>query len=348
MSPSTGSTPPGSPPPAPLRIAVTGASGFFGGRVMRHLQSLGHTVYGFGGRPRDRIDADLQLAYASWDITVGPLADAPEVDAVVHCAAKVIDWGPRDEFISANVVGTRNVLATWPDARFVHISTASVYDDHTATTFTEDMVVPQLATQSRHAGWLNSYAITKRVAEYEVATRNENHAILRPHVIYGPSDTTILPGLMSRVRRGKLFIPGNGDEVRLSITHVDNLVQGVERALASDATGAFNIADRVTPTAHEALAAMLAILRVDARVVFVPRALAWHAAPLLETVWRLRRAVEAPPFTRYTIAHVAWTHMLDLTRSTELLGYEPVMNFPESFATLSIEPTIAARLARLR
>ncbi|MBC7645016.1 MAG: NAD(P)-dependent oxidoreductase [Thermoleophilia bacterium] len=329
---------------APLRIAVTGASGFFGGRVLRHLRDQGHTVFAFGGRDREHVDEEVRADYSSWDITAGPLESPPEVDAVVHCAAKVTDWGAHADFVRVNVVGTRNVLNTWPEARFVHISTASVYDDHHIDLLSEDKVVPEQMLEVKHASWLSSYAITKRLAEFEVATRNPNHAILRPHAIYGPNDTTILPGLITRMRRGKLFIPGHGHEVRISITHVDNLVHSVECALACNATGTFNVADAVTPTVHQALSAMFEAVAVDVRIVYVSRTLAWHVAPLLEGLWRLRRSPSAPPFTRYTITHVAWTHMLDLTRTITLLGYEPAVNFPESIKTVSIEPSIAAQL----
>ena len=111
-----------------MRIAVTGASGFVGGRVARALAAAGHTVLPYGRRPASALAAPLR-GYVAWDVTDGPI-DAPPVYAVVHCAARVDDWGPEAAFHVANVDGTRAVLATWPDARrVVYVSTSSVYSD---------------------------------------------------------------------------------------------------------------------------------------------------------------------------------------------------------------------------
>src|SRR5215831_2431418 len=108
-----------------MLVAVTGASGFIGGHVARRLVADGHRVIGYGRRP----DPGLGFEYARWDITGEPAQDLPRVDAVVHCAGSVTEWGSDKEFDAANVAGTRHVLDGFTTARsFVHMSSASVYD----------------------------------------------------------------------------------------------------------------------------------------------------------------------------------------------------------------------------
>src|SRR5688572_17661827 len=110
----------------PRRVAVTGASGFVGSKAVEHLRALGYEVVGFGRRDVARVPAAAQEGYRQWDIESGPLADPPEVDAVVHSAGCIDDWGRYPRFYRGNVVGTENVLATFPNARFVFVSSASV------------------------------------------------------------------------------------------------------------------------------------------------------------------------------------------------------------------------------
>lgn len=319
------------------RIAVTGASGYLGGVVVRHLRARGCEVFALGQRSSDRVAADLRAGYASWDIASGTLPDAPDVDAVVHCAGKVSDWGRDADFEQVNVIGTRNVVDTWPDARLVHVSTASIYNDHHAGVLHERDADPSDRAAIDAVDWLSAYGRSKRLAEYEVASRATNWAILRPHAIYGPDDTQLVPRVAARVRRGRLLLPGDGRTTRISMVHVDNLVHAIDCALESDAVGAFNVVDAITPTVHEAMTAAFAAIDLPVRLVYAPRAPIWAIARPVEAAWRLARRRTAPPLHRYSLAHVAFDHVLDITEAQERLGYDPQVGYPESFATITVK-----------
>ena len=317
-------------------VAVTGASGFLGSCVARRLRERGHSVHAYGRRDRAAVPADLRDMYASWDIASGTLDSAPAVDAVVHCAGTVTDWGPRKLFETVNVDGTRSVARTWPAARFVHISTASAYDPtHGADVITEDLIDPTDRAAIDDIRWLNDYGRTKRLAEHVVATEVRDWIILRPHAIYGPGDTQLAPKLVSRIRRGRLLIPGTG-QVRVSVVHIDNLLDAIERSLDTDVRGAYNIADGVVPSVDETMNALLDSMGRDARIVHVPRWLAWSLGWLLEKIWRVAGATDAPPVSRYVVAHLAWDNVVDISRARRDLGYVPTIGYPESFATISI------------
>ncbi|MCW2950279.1 MAG: NAD-dependent epimerase/dehydratase [Thermoleophilia bacterium] len=321
------------------RVAVTGASGYLGTAVVRHLRARGLDVFAYGRRPADHVAVDVRERYTSWDLVRGPLTAPPDVDAVVHCASNVSDWGPYGDFAAPNVVGTRNVIDTWPSARLVHISSASIYNDHHAGVLFESDADPADRAAAGRVKWLSNYGRSKRFAECEVAHAARDWAILRPHVIYGPEDTQLMPRLLEQVRHGRLVLPGNGRATRISMVHIDNLVHAIDRALASDAVGVFNVVDSVTPTVHEAVTAAFAAVEVPVQITYLPRGLLWATARALEPTWRLVGARSAPPLQRYSLAHVAWDHVLDITQARERLGYAPKLAYPDSFATITV-PTV--------
>src|SRR5690606_33045648 len=124
-----------------------------------------------------------------WDLTAGP--HPGDFDAVVHAGALADDWAPLADAMRANQLGTRNVAVSFPGARLVHLSTSSVYDAFTATVHATEDEGP--ATR-----FLSSYSESKAAAEAEAAAADA--VILRPHAVYGPGDTTLLPRVIAAVR----------------------------------------------------------------------------------------------------------------------------------------------------
>jgi 2-alkyl-3-oxoalkanoate reductase len=293
-----------------VRIAVTGATGFLGGAIAAALAESGHEVTGFGRRPRGW--SHPHARYRVWDITRAPLRGDRDVDAVVHCAALADDWAPRDRALAVNRDGTRMVVRTFPGARIVHLSTSSVYD-----AFAPNVEVREDEGPARR--FLSAYAESKAFAEFELA--GADAVILRPHGVYGPGDTTLLPRLLARVRGGRLILPEAG-EVRHSLTHVDNLVLAVRRALdPAVPRGTYNVADDTPVLLSAVLREVLERRGIDARIVGIPYAAAFAAARSLEAAARLTRT--RPATTRYAVSQLGRERTLDLTRAREVLHYRP-------------------------
>jgi nucleoside-diphosphate-sugar epimerase len=296
-----------------MRIAVTGASGFVGGRLARALAARGHAVIAYGRREEGALRHPLSN-YRTWDLR-GALDAPPEVDAVVHCAALVGDWGKEQEYADVNVGGTRQVLAAFPAARrVVSVSTSSVYSSGT----------PHVGVTESHpvGGCRTAYGRTKAESERVTIQARPDAVILRPHIVYGPGDETLVPRLLQTIRRGRLLVPGSGKN-RVSVTHVDNLVHAVERAIASGVSGPFNVSDAAPVPMSDLLAILLTRMDNPARPIFVPRAAAWWAAVALETVWPSRRPPRGPVLTRYVVEQLADEHTLDISRAQAELGYAP-------------------------
>ncbi|WP_030677794.1 NAD(P)-dependent oxidoreductase [Streptomyces rimosus] len=284
-----------------MRIAVTGARGFVGGAVCRAAADRGWTVHA--------------LTRADWDLTTGPWPDAPRVDAVVHAAAAVSDWGPPAPVWHANLTGTRNVAASFPGVRLVHISTASVYDPFRPTVLAQEPEAPV------HR-YLTPYAASKAAAEQTLSTR-PNTVILRPHAVYGPGDRTLLPRVLSAVRGSSLWLPGDGTALQ-SLTHIHHLTDAT--LLACDpaaAPGTYNIADADTVPIGEALRELLAARGRRVRLRSFPRPVASAIATTAETTWRLTHRPNPPRITRYAISHLAVERTLDLGAARRRLGFRP-------------------------
>ncbi len=321
-----------------MRVVVTGASGFVGGAVARGLVADGHEVW-TSSRRDPAVDGAWHLA---WDLTTGPLADAPPVDAVVHAGAAVSDWCALDVARATNVAGTLAVRDTFPGARFVHVSSGSVYDPYRPSVRAREHEAPV-------ARYLDAYGTTKAEAERALARDVARHpdrgavVVLRPHAVYGPGDTTLLPRVEAAVRRGRLVLPGGG-RVLQSLTHVDTLLAAVRAAVVlpdetvraqcggggpSPGWLVANVADAEPVVLRDALVDALRRRGTAVRVVAVPVRPAWALAGAVETVARRLRRPEPPRLTRYALSHLAMERTYDLAVLRDVLGVDPA---PTSFA----------------
>lgn len=292
-----------------MRVAVTGASGFVGGAVCAEAVRRGWETYGFSRRPVAGVD------WRYWDITSGPLADPPEVDVVVHAAAAVTDWGRADRVWRANVTGTRDVALTFPGTRFVHVSSASVYDPFVPTVLATEIEAPV------HR-YLTPYGASKAEAERLLSARPDT-VVLRPHAVYGPGDPTLLPRLRAAVRDGTLWMAGDGSAPQ-SLTSIRNLTNAVLAACGSSATGVFNIADAAPVRVDTAIRGLFAALGLPGpRLRRLPTAVATPLAVTVEALYRLVRSPRPPRLTRYAISHLAVERTLDISAAKAHLGYVP-------------------------
>ncbi|MFC5746887.1 NAD-dependent epimerase/dehydratase family protein [Actinomadura rugatobispora] len=312
-----------------MKVAVTGASGFVGGAVCRALAERGIETHAYGRRTVvDRAHVG-GASYRSWDLTQGPLLDAPEVNAVIHCAGSVSDWGRASTLFATNLTGTKNALAAFPKARFVHVSTASVYDPYSPTVMAKEHEAPA-------PRYLNAYGASKAAAERAVLSVMRGHGralwrgpsrrealILRPHAVYGPGDTTLLPRVLSSVRGPVLTAVGRPRQ-RVSLTSVANLAQACLLAACGPVgTGVYNITDAEPVTLDEAFRALLGERGVKARPVYLPAAPVRSLAAAVEGAYLLARRPQPPTLTRYAIGHLAVERTLDITAARSVLGYEP-------------------------
>ncbi|MEW2297966.1 NAD(P)-dependent oxidoreductase [Streptomyces sp. NPDC006743] len=281
-----------------ITVAVTGASGFCGGRVARSAAARGDEVLCVGRRPGP------VGRHVVWD-AAREVPDLRGADVVVHCAAAVGDPvpGSRAEALmrAVNVDGTARLLRAAAGRPVVWVSSASVYAPGPGRArLTEDHPV---------RGQLNAYGRTK--AAGEALALAAGAVVLRPRAVYGTGDPHLVPRLLARVRHGLLLLPG--PSVPLSLTAVENLATAC-LAAAGWPPGAYNIADPVPYDRDAAVRAVLAAHGVRARIRPVPRPLARTAAGAVQALGRLRPERE-PFLTPYAIDQLAAPVVLDVSRA---------------------------------
>src|SRR5262249_52449204 len=185
-----------------MRIFITGASGFVGGAAARYFVGKGHDVRAMSRS--EKSDAAINAMHVTpvrCDLENVTPASIDNADAVVHCAAFVEQWGPKDAWKKFNVDGTERMLTAAKAAgvkRFIHISTESVLWKGQSLN-NADETYP-LALNSPYP-----YSWTKAQAEVLVQKANTPEfqtIILRPRFIWGPGDTTLLPLIEHMAKTG--------------------------------------------------------------------------------------------------------------------------------------------------
>ncbi|NWJ48399.1 MAG: NAD(P)-dependent oxidoreductase [Chloroflexi bacterium] len=308
-------------------IAITGVTGFIGSKLAEYFAERGYRLIGFGRR--EPLKPALLERYIHWDITEGALQLDEEVDVVLHCAGNVSDWDTHEVMYRVNVEGTRNVLETFKKARqFVYVSTASVYDlHHNSSWLTEDAPYPQQ--------YLNAYATTKMEAEMAIKQYGRTNAVIvRPHIVYGPGDTSILPRLLEARRFGRFLVVGDGSNL-LSITYIENFCRAIDLIIQRDFEfEIFNLADAYTGTVNEILAAFKQSLNFNEKMLHIDKRLALLGGTVLEKLFRLLRRKQPPLITPFVVAQMASGYRLDISKACAMLGYCPEYDFYRGFEEL--------------
>ena len=208
------------------RVLVTGANGFAGAAICRHLLARGRAVRGAVRRTDAALPAGVERT------VVGALGDDTDwrqalegVDAVVHCAARVhvlreTEADPLAAFRRVNVDASRRLAEQAIAAgvrRFVFLSSVGA------------MVA------AARPGAASPYQRSKLEAEQALAQVAAGSGLilvmLRPPLIYGPG----APGNFARLQRlvaQGLPLPLASLDNRRSLLFVGNLAEAVEAALA--------------------------------------------------------------------------------------------------------------------
>jgi nucleoside-diphosphate-sugar epimerase len=313
-------------------IFITGATGLVGSHAAEEALKRGHRV-----RVLVRPTSDTRwLDQWGVDRVVGDLEDADALregavgaDWILNCAAKVGDWGTLEEFRRLNVGALRLLLEAACEAkvqRLVHVSSLGVYEgrDHYGT----DETVPPAANS------LDAYTRSKTEAEAlvleYVRDRGLAAAIVRPGFIYGERDRTVLPKLLTNLRRGTFAFFGSGEQ-RLNCVYVKNLVHAI--FLAAEVPAAvgevFNVTDAepVTKTMFVGRVAAMAGLPLPRR--HIPLPVARFLATAVEGTARLLKSKKPPLINKARYKFLGLNLDYSIEKARRVLGYQPPYTFDE-------------------
>jgi nucleoside-diphosphate-sugar epimerase len=315
-------------------MLVTGGTGLVGSHVAEQARSRGLRVRCLvrgGANAAFLRNLGCELVEGDLDQPASLAAAVAGVTVVVHCAAKVGDWGPTEGYRRVNVDGTRALLeaatATGLLKRWVQISSLGVYEgrDHYGT---------DEATEPSSAG-IDGYTLTKVESEKLVVdwmrSKGLPGVVLRPGFIYGERDRTVLPRLLERLRSGKFAYLGSPEKL-MNNTWVGNLCHAVWLAIErDDVTGeVFNIRDPRLVTKREFIETVCAAAGLERPRKIVPIAVAKVLARVLEGLWRLLKRQEAPSLNSARLKFLGLNLDYSIDKAIRRLGYSPPADFRDA------------------
>ncbi|MBI2403323.1 MAG: NAD-dependent epimerase/dehydratase family protein [Gemmatimonadetes bacterium] len=214
---------------------MTGASGFIGAALLRHLAPRWSLAALY--RRRDPGSEfwereGCRVVYGDLDDQKALAALVRDADVVFHCAARMA----KDDLAASqrvNVAGTerlaRAALANGV-ARFIYVSSISVYaaTRRAGPTITEDL-------EPANLGRLNAYSFTKYQGELRVrglaARDGLGYTIVRPTNVYGPRSGPWFLQLERLLRR----VPVAIGDVPIDVVYLDDLLVALQEAALSSA-----------------------------------------------------------------------------------------------------------------
>ena len=286
-----------------MHVLVTGAGGFLGRYIAEELLARGHRVRGLarGEYPEvqrqgvEMLRGDIRDAQAVSAAVEG-------VDGVIHAAAVAGIWGPRKTYFDINFHGAMHVLDACRQRgvdRLVYCSSPSVTFDGS-----DQSGVDESAPYPRR--FLCHYPHSKAEAERRILAANSSElstCALRPHLIWGPRDTHLVPRLLERGRTGQLRIVGAGANL-VDMVYVENAAAAHVDALDALQNGvaggrAYFISQGEPVNCWQWINQLLALGRVPPVQKSVSFRTAWRAGWLLEMIWRLTGRQDEPRMTRF-------------------------------------------------
>jgi nucleoside-diphosphate-sugar epimerase len=287
-----------------MRVLVAGATGVLGRELMPALAAAGHEAQGFsrrGGEGLRAIDAlDIDA--------VAGLAASFRPDAVVNLLTAIPeDVNPRKvaaAFAPTNRLraeGTRNLIASAPEAFHVAESIAFIYDP-----------APGLATEDDPV-WADPPApfvpILAAVDTMERATLDAGGAVLRLGYLHGPGTGFAPEGSMTKLVRKRQMPLGGASASMLPFLHTADAAAAFVAVLERRERGILNVVEDDPAPMHEWLPAYAK--RIGAKP---PRKL---------PVWLVRMA--AGP---YGVAFLNDIRGSSNARAKQALGWAPRHHFP--------------------
>lgn len=300
---------------------VAGGAGFVGSHLCERLVRSGQHVICVDNLITGRISnlrvllGHSRFTFMEQDIVQG-FDDLPAIDRIYHLASPASPPTYQRHAIATmrvNAEGTERLLALASErsARFLFASTSEIYGD--------PLVHPQTEAYRGHVsctGPRSMYDEAKRYGEAltyaYAAERGTETRVVRIFNTYGPrldpNDGRVVSNFVMQALRGEpLTIYGDGTQTR-SFQYVDDLVEGLVRAMEGTFAGPINIGNPEEYTMLELARLVHDLVGHDTGIRYLPRpgddpqqrrpdiSLAWSELqwrPTVSVVEGLTRTIEA-------------------------------------------------------
>jgi len=352
------------------RAFVTGTSGFLGLNFTVFAIKRGWTIHGLyrTDEAKRKIEQSLtdegisqELLQQQMHYFKGDLGDVEAMRKgmqgatyVFHLAALARDWGPYEEFVRANIVGTENVLQAAKSIatvkRLIHVSTEAtcLKEEWGCLTQLDETKSTEYPPPPDWAPYSKSKAqAEKRVLEAngkpKLGDNSENGEVLetvivRPRLIWGKGDLVVLPILVDAIQKGvfKWFSPSP----KTCTCHVRNVCEGMILAAEKGKPGeVYFLTDGPAVDLREFQTKYISASRPDVQLPTstIPISLVWAAAVFLENLPFLGYGSNKPnPLaSRQALALIGQDVTIDDSKARRELGYTSHVSVQEGLYELT-------------
>lgn len=327
-----------------MKVGITGATGFIGGRLLRRMLADGYKVKCLvrdeaKGKVLEKLGAEIYMGDLSDPDT---LKDFPiDCEYIFHIAAFVSDWGKKYDFYKNNVEATKVLLEASRKhevKRFIFMSSSTVvwnssfWKIHDLQNINETYPCPEKHTDNYNS---SKYLAEKAVLDF---TRNNDldTVVIRPSNVWGAGDTVILPRIAQAAKK-KVLVPMGSGKNDCTPCHVDNLVESMLLATTSDnAPGkVYFINDGTKINFYKFIQDQLHASDISWAPKFkIPYKLGYSLAFILEIIYKLIRSKKPPVLTRFAVAALSGDRSYSITRAKNDLDYSPVISYSEGMKRL--------------
>lgn len=313
---------------------ITGATGFVGSHLVEACAGRGWNV-----RALVRSNSALGLLERHHATLIrGDMTDNAAirealqgVEVVFHCAAKVGDWGPVEEYRAVNVEALRGLLDACRSQslkRFVHFSSLGVYAARHHHGTDENEPLP--------AHHIDGYTQTKVESEQHVMSYYRQYqlpvVVLRPGFIYGPRDRTLMPKMLENLRKRKVRYILGARKRAMNCIYVGNLIEAALLAAEKpEAIGQiYNLTDGEFVSKRRFIDSIVEGMGMPRpKPVPVPfwlgRVIAWW----MEGQARKKNSPKAPRVTQGRLKLFGLNLDFSIEKAKNQLGYRPRWSFDE-------------------
>jgi nucleoside-diphosphate-sugar epimerase len=324
-----------------MNALVTGGGGFLGRWLVEKLRARGDTVRVIGRREYpDLAQSGVDTVQADISDQTAVAAACKDIDAVFHAASRVGVWGRRRDFYSTNVEGTNNVLEACRVAGVKRL----VYTSSPSVVFGRDSIAGGDESLPYPDSYLAVYPETKAIAERSVIEASGTDGLLtcslRPHLIWGPGDTNLVPRMVARSKSGRLARVGDGTN-RVSVAYVENAADAHLLACDRLVEGSpvpgqcYFIAEPEPVNCWDFIGDLLVKLDCQPVKKSVSTKAAYAIGTVMELAYGLFGVSKEPAMTRFTALQLATDHWFDISKAQRDLGWESRVTIDEGIERLN-------------
>lgn len=317
-----------------MKVLVTGGGGFVGGAIIEQLLARDWQVRSVARSEYPHL-VSLGVEVMRGDLVDDDVAARAVAgcDGIFHVAAKAGVFGSAADYEHSNVVATHKVVDAARTAgvtRLIYTSTPSVVHGggdvegvNESAPYPDNFTAPYPDTKAR----AEQYILGEADDEFGTVA-------IRPHLVWGPGDTQLVPRIIERARTGKVRFVGDGSNI-VDTTFIDNAAAAHLNAFDRLAPGspisgkAYFIAQDEPRPIRDIVNDLIGAAGLPPITKTIPAPIAYAVGSAAEWFYSRFRPDDEPPMTRFLAEQLATAHWFDLTAARADLGYVPEVSFRE-------------------